>query len=146
MKGKKVIIRGRSIARAVSEGEALVTRQPFMFPHGIDPESGRVIDVRHELYGSNVSGKVFVFPYGKGSTTGSTWILEVIRNNKGPLAIINLETDPTIATGVILGELLYGKTTPTIDHPDKDLFKHMKTGDFVKIDSISGIIEVYKSW
>jgi predicted aconitase with swiveling domain len=142
MKGKRITIRGRSITRGVSQGEALVTKQSFMFPHGIDTTTGIVTDVRHELHGLDISGKVFVFPYGKGSTTGSTWILEAIRNDKGPLAMINLETEPIIATGLILGELLYGRTTPTIDHPDKDVFKHIKTGDLVRVDSVSGIIEV----
>ncbi len=140
----KVVIRGRCIVKGEAVGEALVTKQPFMFPHGINPETGEIIDKRHELFGLNMKGKIFVFPYGKGSTTGSTWILETIRCGSAPAAMVNLETEPVIATGVILGELLYGVRIPVMDHPDTDIFQKIETGDHVKIDAYKGTIEVYK--
>ena len=136
--------KGRSLVGGKAEGKTLVTRQAFMFPHGIDPKTGRITDVRHELYGSSIKGKVFIFPFGKGSTTGSTWILETIRCGNGPVAIVNLETEPIIATGVILGEMLYGVRIPVIDRVEKRLFNEVRSGDRAKIDGDTGSIEVMK--
>ena len=39
-------------------------RQMFGFWGGVDPATGNIIDQRHELYGQNIKGKVFVFPEG----------------------------------------------------------------------------------
>lgn len=77
-------IKGRGVTPGCGEGLALVSRQPFMFAHGVDPKTGNVIDVRSDLFGKNIRNKVLVFPNGKGSTTGSAWLLETIRQGNGP--------------------------------------------------------------
>ena len=139
-----LVFKGRSLVGGKTEGETLVTRQAFMFAHGIDPKTGKIIDVRHELHGSSIKGKIFIFPFGKGSTTGSTWILETIRRGNGPLAVINLETEPITATGVMLGEMLYGVRIPVIDRVEKRIFDVVRSGDWVKIDGDAGSIEAIK--
>ncbi len=140
----EIVVKGRGIIKGRAEGEALVTKQAFMFPHGINPKTGDIVDVRHELYGENIAGKVFIFPFGKGSTTGSTWILEAIRNDKFPLAMVNKETEPIIATGVILGEMLYSRKVPVVDRPEKDVFGLVETGDWVIVDGTKGEIIIKK--
>jgi len=65
------VMKGRGVAPGRAEGEAVVSRRPFMFAHGIDPGTGDVTDVRSDIAGRNLKGKVLVFPSGKGSTTGS---------------------------------------------------------------------------
>jgi predicted aconitase with swiveling domain len=135
-------VRGRSITKGRVEGEAIVTKQAFMFSHGIDPRTGVVTDKRHELYRKNVKGKVFVFPYGKGSTSGSNWILETIRCGNFPIALINIETEPIIAIGVILGELIYEKTTPTMDRLERNPLEFIQSGDRVVVDSAAGVVLV----
>lgn len=135
-------IRGHSIIRGVAEGEALVSQQNFMFAHGVDPKTGIITDRKHELHGRSIKGKVFVFPQGKGSTTGSTWVLETIRQGNAPAAVINLETEPIIATGFILGELFYGKSIPVMDRLEKNPLHSIKTGDHVKVNSRAGYVEI----
>ena len=48
-------------------GEVLFSRDPVCF-YLIDPQTGRVIEKEHCLYGQCVTGKILVFPYGKASS------------------------------------------------------------------------------
>jgi len=112
---------------------------------GLDPKSGLITDRRHELYGKKVSGKILVFPRGKGSVSGTTVLLEAIRLDKAPLAIVNLETEPIIAVGAVLAKKMYGKVVPIVDKPERNPMEIIRTGDLVKVDAKMGIVEVIKS-
>lgn len=139
---KRVTIRCRPVARGIAESEALVTDQPISFWGGIDPKSGMIIDRRHELYGKSVAGKVLIFPYAKGSVSATTVLLEAVRCGSAPKAIVNVEADPVIAVASLLAEKLYGKAIPIVDRPEVDPTKAVRTGNTVKVDAISGFIEV----
>ena len=140
---KKTTLKGRGITSGVAEGEALVTREPFGFSHGLEPTTGRISDKSHEWLGQNVRTKVLVFPYGKGSTSGALYVLEAVKLGNTPAAIINLETDPVTAAGFIMADILYDKKIPVIDRPELDPIEVIKTGDWVKVDAKNGIIEIY---
>lgn len=137
-----ITLKGRSIAGGVAEGEALVTNQTFGFSHGIEPATGRISDETHEWLGQNVKGKVLIFPYGKGSLTGGLWVLEAARLGNAPAAVINLETDPIIAGGLIMAKLLYNKEVPVVDRLDGNPIELIKMGDWVRVDADRGIIKV----
>ena len=62
---------GRKIYKGIIEGEAIVTKDGISFYGGVDPDTGKVVEVGHELEDQSVTGKVLVFPTGKGSTVGS---------------------------------------------------------------------------
>ncbi|HID73537.1 MAG TPA: DUF126 domain-containing protein, partial [Thermoplasmata archaeon] len=64
-------MKGRSISPGRAEGEAIVSPEPIGFYGGIDAQTGIVIEKGHPLEGLSVTGKVLVFPNGKGSTVGS---------------------------------------------------------------------------
>ena len=76
---------GRSIYQGHAEGEALVTNMGISFFGGVDPDTGIVVERGHELEGQTVSGKVLVFPTGKGSTVGSYTLYRLRRNGVAPL-------------------------------------------------------------
>ncbi len=135
-------LKGRGINKGTARGRALVSKTPFAFAHGVDPSTGVISDLKHELRGHKMRGRVFIFPYGKGSTTGSTWILETIRRGNCAAAIINIETEPIIATGVILGELFYGRVVPAVDRLDQNPVDVIRTGDWVQVDASRGLVEV----
>lgn len=141
----KTVIRCRSVMKGVAEGKALVTDQSLCLYDSLDPKSGLIINRRHELYGQNVSGRVFVFPHGTGSSTTAAAILEASRCRKAPSAIINLETDPVIAVGALLAEKLYGIVMPIVDKPEKKI-ELIDTGDWVKVNADEGIIELTKQF
>jgi len=139
---RKITIKCRSVTGGFAEGEALVTNQPISFWGGLNPKSGVIIDKRHELYGESISGKILVFPYGKGSVSGTTVLLEAIRCGKAPKAIINIETEPIIAVAAVLAEKMYGKIVPIVDRPERNPIEIIRTNDIVKVDATTGIIEM----
>lgn len=129
---------GRGIARFRGEGEALVTRQGISFFGGVDPKSGLVKEKGHELFGKDITGKVLVFPRGKGSTVGSYVIYQLKKSGHAPAAIINSETEAIIATGCILAEI------PLVDRLGVDPTEAIATGDRVSVDGEAGIVRVEK--
>ena len=106
-----------------AKGEVLVTSQSISFWGGVDPATGAINDPRHELFGHSVTGKVLAFPFGKGSSTGSLIMLELIRVDKAPAAIVNIRTEPILATGPIVGHHFYGRQI-TIIFLKEDFFQH----------------------
>ena len=66
--GETVVIHGRQVVPGVAEGAALVTREPISGWGGVDPRTGTIVEVRHELRGQSFAGKVLVFPGAKGSS------------------------------------------------------------------------------
>ena len=119
---------GRSLVAGSAEGIALVSKEPLSFWGGIDPRTGEITDRRHELSGANASGRIFVFPQGRGSSTSSAILLEIIRAGVAPAAIINLRADPILALGAIIAHELYHKTVPVIVLPE-DAFYSIKELD-----------------
>jgi predicted aconitase with swiveling domain len=123
-------IKARIISRGKATGPALITKEPIGFLGGIDPETGDVIEKGHELEGQNVSGKVLIFPNGKGSTVGSYVMLQLAKNGKAPAAIINVSAEPIIAVGAIISKI------PMVDKPETgnsilDLLKRSFNGPLV---------------
>jgi uncharacterized protein len=136
------LLKGRGVVPGRAAGAALPSRRPFMFAHGVEPFTGVVIDVRSDILGKNIKGKVLCFPSGKGSTTGSAWLLETIRLGNGPAAVINAETEPIIATGLILGQLLYGVTIPLVDRLGRQMADLINDGTFVEVDGSTGKVVI----
>lgn len=145
MTADRIVLKGRGVTGGVAEGEALVSRQAFGFTHGVEPTTGQIEDRRHEWLGQNMKGKVLVFPSGKSSSTSGLYILEVVRCGNGPAAVININTDPVIASGFIMADLFYNKPIPVVDRLDQDPVQVIKTGDRVRVDAKKGIVEIIKA-
>lgn len=128
---ERVLI-GRAVVAGPAEGPALVSKEPLSFWGGICPRTGQVIDRRHEQSGAIVTGKVFVFPQGKGSSTSSATLTETIRSGAAPAAIINLRVDPILALGSIVADELYHQSIPVVVLPYKDFFS-IKQDDYLII-------------
>ena len=142
---QRIVLKGRGILPGVAEGRALVSDEQIVWSHGVEPWRGVIDDSKVKLNGQSIKGKVFVYPYGKGSTSSSTWILETIRCGNAPAAIINRETELIITTGFLYGQLLYGAAIPVVDHLDQDPLAVIASGDLVRVDGAAGLVEVFKS-
>lgn len=126
-------MKGRTISPGKTEGEAIVSTEPIGFYGGIDAKTGIVIEKGHPLEGKSVTGKILVFPCGKGSTVGSYVIYGLAKNGVGPAGIINKETETIVATGVILAGI------PCIDQID---ISKIKTGDKIILDADKSLVEI----
>ncbi len=126
--------KGRCLVGGSASGHALVSRRAFTFAHGVEPKTGRVTDVHSEMEGSNVKGKVLLYPHGKGSTTGSSWFLETVRLGNGPAAIVTEGPDLTAVIGSVMAKLFYGKTIPILCGFPKELYTSVEAGSRVSVD------------
>jgi predicted aconitase with swiveling domain len=124
-------MKGRKIFKGKITGEALVTGDDISFYGGCDPETGEIVEKGHGLEGKSVSGKILVFPSGKGSTVGSYVLYALKKANKAPLAIVNKVMDPVVAVGCIISEI------PAVDQIDID---KIKNGQKLEIDADNGVV------
>lgn len=124
-------LKGRKIVGGKTEGEALVSKESISFYGGVDPETGKVVEKGHPLEGKIVTGKVLVFPQGKGSTVSSYTIYRLKKSGKAPAAIINKECETIVAVGAIISEI------PCIDKID---IEKIHDGDRISIDGDNGLI------
>ena len=125
--------KGRKIYQGKTQGEALVTTMGISFFGGVDPETGVVVEKDHQLEGYSISGKVLVFPTGKGSTVGSYTLYRMKHAGKAPLAIVNAECETITAVGCIISEI------PCVDQIE---LEQIKTGDKILVDGDEGIVEI----
>jgi phosphomecalonate degydratase small subunit len=118
-------LKGRAIKAGSAQGSALVSPEPIGFLGGVEPETGIVVEPGHPLEGQCVTGRVLVFPTGKGSTVGSYTLYRMARSGTAPAAIINLESEAIVAVGAIIGNI------PMVDEVD---VAQIRTGDRVRVD------------
>ena len=136
--GERSVYRCRGVAKFCGEGEALVTSQGISFFGGVDPKTGIVREQGHELCGADMTGKVLVFPKGKGSTVGSYVIYQLKKNGHAPAAIINAETETIIVAGCILAEV------PLVDRLEGSTIDAIRSEDFVTVDGKGGMVIVVR--
>jgi predicted aconitase with swiveling domain/8-oxo-dGTP pyrophosphatase MutT (NUDIX family) len=103
------------------------------FLGGVEPSSGKILDSECESKELSVAGRVFCFPFGKGSTVGSYAMYQLRLNGCAPAAIVNNSAEPTIATGAIIAEI------PMVDSVDISL---LRTGDDLRVDADLGALEI----
>ncbi len=85
-----------------AEGDALVLSAPISFWGGVDPASGRIVDVRHPQHGAVIGGSVLFLPGTIGSSSASAVLLELVHAGKAPAAIIMHEPDAILLLGLIV--------------------------------------------
>jgi predicted aconitase with swiveling domain len=127
---------GRKVMGGVAEGETLVSTEPVSFYGGVDPISGCITEPGHCCCGENISGKVFVFPTGKGSTVGSYVIYRMKKLGTAPVAILNVETEAIIATGCVISDI------PLMDKINPDPLEKIKNGMRVRVNADEGLVEI----
>lgn len=133
---KSFIIRGRKVVGGKAEGEALIADERVSFWGGTDPTRGIVHDVGSKFEGKSFAGKVFIFRFTKGSSGTSAYINIAKRLGVAPAAVINTELDSLCVLGCAISEI------PMMTDLDKDPFKVIRNGDWVKLDADKGTIEV----
>ncbi len=122
---------GRKIVGGTASGEALVSSMGISFFGGVDPDTGIIVERKHELYGQAIVGKILVFPTGKGSTVGSYTLYRLKQAGKAPLAIVNIDCETITAVGCIIAEI------PCVDQID---IHQIHTGQHLHLDGDQGII------
>ncbi len=96
-------------------GRLLVLERPLSFWGGVDPETGRVSDPRHPQFGESVRGRILVMERAIGSSSSSAIMLELLRSDIAPSAIVLGSTDAILVLGVLVAEELGYPSIPLVD-------------------------------
>ncbi len=126
------MIQGRPISKGRAKAELLLLNRPFSFLGGVDPSTGK-LNASAGHGGEVITGRVFAFPAGRGSTVGSYTILQMRRMRTLPAAIVNSRAETIVATGAVMAGV------PMIDGVDLSL---LKDGDSVVVDGDAGTLEL----
>jgi predicted aconitase with swiveling domain len=121
-----------------AQGEALVTKETISGWGGIDPQTGTVIELRHELHGQSFKDKILVFPGAKGSSGWSGFFHRARLAGAGPRAMIFNRMTTKIALGAVVTR------APAMTGLDQDPIAVIETGDWVEVDADHGIVKVTK--
>ena len=115
-------LQARVLIDGAATGRALVLGGPLSLWGGLDPHDGRIIDPRHAQHGEVVTDRVLVLPYGRGSSSSSSILLEAVRLGTAPAAIVTRETDGILALGAVVAREMYGNCPPVLvlEEPDYD--------------------------
>lgn len=128
-----MILKGRSIARGRATATLLLLDRPFSFLGGVNVHTG-MLSSTSGAEGAVISGTVFAFPSGKGSTVGSYTLLQMKREDTLPAAMINRRAEPIVATGAVMAGV------PLVDSIELDL---LRLGDRVTVDGDEGTVELH---
>jgi len=128
-------VKARVISRGFASGKAVVSRKRISFLGDVDPSTGKIVAKDSDITGLNIAGKVLIFPGGRGSTVGSYVLYKMKKIGTAPIAIVNLETEPSIAVGAIVAEI------PLVDKPEINVVEFIKTGEIVEVDANNGWIK-----
>jgi len=133
---RKLALKGRPVVAGVAEGEALVSTEAISFCGGVDPYTGNLTEKGHQLAGKNLTGKVLVFPAGKGSSAWSQSAHASRVMGTNPKAMVINEINPQTALGGLMMHI------PVVTDLDQNPTEVIKTGDWVRVDADKGIVEV----
>ena len=109
-----VELEGRVLVAGAGGGSVLRLDEPLSFWGGVDPVTGTIIDRRHPRRGESVAGRVLVMPYGRGSSSSSSVLLEGVRLGTAPAAVVLRELDGILALGAAVARELYEESPPVL--------------------------------
>jgi len=135
-----------AVALTRGEGRGPVVRlaEPVSFWGGVDLH-GTIVDHFHPDVGTSLTGCVLVMSGGRGSSSASSVLAELIRTGKGPVAIVLEEGDAILALGAMVADELYGIVMPVVE--SGLLHDRLTTGDVVTVrsDIGTGAAEILES-
>lgn len=123
----------RVLVGGAAQGELLHADTGLSFWGGVDVATGRVIDRHHPLHGQCLAGRVLAIPSGRGSCTGSSVMLELIRSGQAPAALVLAEADDILTLGVVLAQMLHGQSLPVVCIGPQ-AFAGLRGSAFVRVD------------
>lgn len=126
---------GRALHPGSSSGELLILDQPISFWGGVD-HHGVIIDVHHSQCGVSVAGKVLVMTSGRGSSSATAVLAELIRAKKAPAAMIFTECDIILVIGALVSAELYQIQMPMVELTEELYAKIPKSGS-ISVDADS---------
>ncbi len=104
----------RSILAGTASGPIIAAGEALSFWGGVDPATGRVIDVHHPLHGVTITGGILMMPSSRGSCTGSGVLLDLALTGRAPAALVFSEAEDVLTLGALIAAEMFGKSLPVL--------------------------------
>lgn len=105
---------GRQIVGGAAQGDVLAIAQGISFWGGIDPDTGRIIDIHHPNHGQSVAGKILLMPSSRGSCSGSGVLLQLALDGNAPAALVFCEREEILTLGALVASRIFGCPVPVV--------------------------------
>jgi len=130
------VFKCHKIVGGSAKGAALISADKICF-YLADPETGRILEKQHALEGQTVSGKILIFPGGKGSTvTQGDALYHLLRKGTAPRAMIIQYPDTVLVTAAIVMKI------PLVDRVEEWFYEQIRNGDSLQVDADAGVIQL----
>jgi predicted aconitase with swiveling domain len=129
------VLSGKVSHPGVAQGEVLLLTEPVSFWGGVD-HHGEIIDVHHAQHKAKMTNKILVMPSGRGSSSATAVLAELIRTGDGPLAIIMLQCDTILVIGALVSAEIYGISMPIVELEQTE-YDQLSDGMMVNVDASS---------
>lgn len=133
-------LQGRGAYPGQAEGLALVCPESIQGWAGVDDKTGIIVENGHSQAGQNINGRILVVPYSKGSNGWSCHFHAAMVSGYKPAGWVfsKMDSRAGVAT-VVIG-------VPTVaDFAGEDPCMTIKTGDRIKIDGTTGLVEIIEA-
>lgn len=104
----------RSILAGIAAGPIIAAGEALSFWGGVDPATGKVIDVHHPLHGETITDGILMMPSSRGSCTGSGVLLDLALTGRAPAALIFSEAEDVLTLGALIAAEMFGKSLPVL--------------------------------
>lgn len=129
------VYRGHACVHGKASGTLIASNQELSFWGGVHSTTGEIIDQHHTLKGQRLEDKILAIPGGRGSCSGSTVLLELLLNHKGPRAIVFQRREDILTLGVMVAEEIFGRAIPIVVLEPAHFHKLLKLdGHVVHVD------------
>jgi len=129
------VLSGKVSHPGTADGEVLLLTEPVSFWGGVD-HHGEIIDVHHAQHKAKMTNKILVMPSGRGSSSATAVLAELIRTGDGPLAIVMLQCDTILVIGALVSAEIYDISMPIVEL-DQEQYAQLSDGMHVTVDAIS---------
>ena len=126
------VIRGHVLVSGDVEGNVLASQEPLSFWGGYSQESGEIIDRRHPLSGKIAVNSVLAIPASRGSSTTTAVLLEAVRRQTAPAALITQDSDTFLTLASVVADELFGRPIPVIA-VGSDSFGLLRSGQHAQV-------------
>lgn len=125
-------ISARSILSGSADGPIIATQEALSFWGGVDPATGRVIDVHHPMHGLCLTDGILMMPSSRGSCTGSGVLLDMALTGRAPAALVFSEAEDVLTLGALIAAEMFGKSLPVL-RLSRDAFKALAQAKTARI-------------
>jgi predicted aconitase with swiveling domain len=136
-----VTLHGRGVVAGIVEGEALVCPKGIGAFGGLDPRTGVINEYDNVNRGATIKDKILVMPGSKGSNGWSCYFTATWVAGTAPKGWIFTRIDSSAAVAAVILQI------PTVVDfaAGEDPCALIQTGDWVRMDGESGVVEVLRA-